>query len=441
MSVVSSFATLLQELSPVLTAPSFETFVTLMTGWVFARRRTVTRMIEAADAVGQKHHSSFHRLFASASWSRDELGLAVFRLILPWAIQAGIVFLTVDDTLARKRGRKVHGAGMHYDPLISSRRKALTSWGHSWVVLAVCLRFPFLPNIYFSLPILFRLYISKQTIAKKKLKPKTYRTRAELAIEITALLCRAFPGVRFHLIGDSAYGGKSVLTALPVNCDLTSKMDLKARLYDAPPVRLPGQKGRTRKRGARRPTPAQMLAESRGRRVTLNLYGRQDKVRLVDTVAHPHHAPVRPLRVVAVEAVTGQRPTQAFFSTRHDATAEDVLTWYSSRWSLEVTNHDSKGVLGFEEPQGWTPQAVQRTAPTAMLLYSLIVLWFAQTGHRSYRPANRPWYTTKTHASFADMLATLRDASLRQFFSETPARDKGSRKLQRLLLLTAKLAA
>jgi hypothetical protein len=441
VSLVSSFAALLQELSPVLTAPSFDTFVTLLTGWVFARRRTVTRMIEAADAVGQKHHSSFHRLFASAAWSRDELGLAVFRLILPWTARAGIVFLTVDDTLARKRGLKVHGAGMHYDPLISSRRKALTSWGHSWVVLAVCLRFPFLPNIYFSLPILFRLYISKQTVTKKNLNPKTYRTRAELAVEITALLCKAFPDVQFHLIGDSAYGGKSILTALPVNCDLTSKMDLRARLYEAPPVRRPGQKGRARKRGARRPTPEQMLAQSRGRRMTLKLYGRQDKVRIVETVAHAHHAPARPLRVVAVEAISGQRPTQAFFSTRHDATAVDVLTWYSSRWSLEVTNHDSKGFLGFEEPQGWTPQAVEHTAPTAMLLYSLIVLWFAQTGHRLYRPLRRPWYTTKTHASFADMLATLRDTSLRQLFSETPARGQGSRKLQRLLLMTTKLAA
>jgi len=441
VTLVSSFATLLQELSPVLTSPSFDTFFTLMTGWVFARRRTVTRMIEAADAVGQKHHSSFHRLFAAAAWSRDELGLAVFRLILPWANHAGVVFLTVDDTLARKRGLKVHGAGMHYDPLISSRRKALTSWGHSWVVLAVCLRFPFLPKTYFSLPILFRLYISKQTLEKKKLDPKTYRTRSELAVEITTWLCGASPDVRFHLIGDSAYGGKSVLTALPLNCDLTSKMDLQARLYDPPPSRQPSQKGRTRKRGARRPTPKQMLAQSRGRRVTLNLYGRQDRVRIVDTVAHAHHAPARPLRVVAVEAITGQRPTQAFFSTRHDASAEDVLTWYSSRWSIEVMNHDSKGHLGFEEPQGWTPQAVERTAPTAMLLYSLIVLWFAQRGHRLYRPLRRPWYTTKQHASFADMLATLRDASLRQFLSETPARKRGSRKVQRLLIITAKLAA
>ncbi len=57
------------------------------------------------------------------------------------------------------------------------------------------------------------------------------------------------------------------------------------------------------------------------------------------------------------------------------------------RWSIEVAFHSSKTHLGFEEPQGWTRKAVERTAPTAVLLYSLILLWFAHYGQRHYRPA------------------------------------------------------
>ena len=82
MALVPSFLALLQPLAGVMTAPSFASFVTLLTGWVFARRRTVTRLIVAAGAVGSKHHSSFHRFFAAARWSLDELGLAVFRLTI-----------------------------------------------------------------------------------------------------------------------------------------------------------------------------------------------------------------------------------------------------------------------------------------------------------------------------------------------------------------------
>ncbi len=74
MALVSSFLELAQQLACVMTAPTFHTLVTILSGWVFARRRTVTGMILAADAVGTKHHSSFHRLFAKAEWCLDDLG-------------------------------------------------------------------------------------------------------------------------------------------------------------------------------------------------------------------------------------------------------------------------------------------------------------------------------------------------------------------------------
>ena len=104
-----------------MTTPTFNTLVTVLSGWIFARRRTVTGVIVAADAVGTKHHSSFHRLFAKAEWCLDDLGLAVFKLIAPW-LDVESVMLALDDTLARKRGLKVYGAGRHQDPMISTRK-------------------------------------------------------------------------------------------------------------------------------------------------------------------------------------------------------------------------------------------------------------------------------------------------------------------------------
>jgi hypothetical protein len=68
-----------------------------------------------------------------------------------------------------------------------------------------------------------------------------------------------------------------------------------------------------------------------------------------------------------------------------------MLCWCAMRLSLEVSVHDSKQSLGFEEPLGWTRLAVERRAPIAMLRYSLIVLWFAEEGHRHYRASKRPW--------------------------------------------------
>jgi hypothetical protein len=83
MNLHTSFEYLLQELAVVMTQPSFQNFVTIATGWIFARRRTVTGMLVAAGVAGQRHHSAFHRFFAEGAWSLDALGLAVFRLLEP----------------------------------------------------------------------------------------------------------------------------------------------------------------------------------------------------------------------------------------------------------------------------------------------------------------------------------------------------------------------
>jgi hypothetical protein len=427
VELIPDFILLLQGLSATMTAPTFASLNTVLTGWVFASRRTVTRMIVAAGDAADKHFSSYHRLFSAARWSLDAVGLAVFELIQ--AFLGDVVLLGLDDTLARKRGLKMFGTGMHHDPLLSSRSKTITSWGHSWVVLGVIVELPFRRGHYYCLPILFRLYLNKKSAAKHR---RAYRTRPELAVEMLDMLCNQRKNRRFHLVADNAYGGQSVLCFLPKNCDLTSRLVKNARLYGPPPERKPGTNGRPRKFGERVPTPEAML-KGRCRRVTLEIYGRSETARLADQVAYMHAAPKRPLRVVAAEAVKGGRGQEAFYSTCFEASAERVIAWYAMRWSIEVMNHDCKQHLGFEQPQGWTRRAVERTAPMAMLLYSLIVLWFARDGHRRWHPSIYPWYTSKADPSFADMLALIRRLSARQLVFKLALRGPGSRKIRQLL--------
>jgi len=128
------------------------------------------------------------------------LAKLVFTILAPGAL----LFWAVDDTLCRKRGLTLYGAGMHYDPLISSRSKALVSWGHDWVVLCLIVVHPFwAPTKVFALPIAARLSINRQGLTKgKKGKGKSsqaqtdppHRTRPELALELSKLAAQWFPG-------------------------------------------------------------------------------------------------------------------------------------------------------------------------------------------------------------------------------------------------------
>jgi hypothetical protein len=410
MCLVSSFEALLQPLRTAMTRPSFNKLVTILTGWVLSAERTVTRMLVAAGVAGAMHHSVFHRVFAGARWSRDRFGLIVFGLIEHYI--SGTILLSLDDTLAHKRGRKMYGVGMHHDPLLSGQGKIVTSWGHNWVVLAVVVQFANWPHRVFSLPILFRLYVNKKSAAKSKV---AYRTHSELALEMLSLVCEHRKNRHFHVVADSAYGGQQVLHHLPRNCDLTSGLKLNARLYEAPPPRQNGQRGRPRKRGGRLPSPDQML-KAGAQSLQMNLYGRKNDVEVAYTKGYLFSTPNRLLAVVAVEPLRQGCRRRAFYSTCHDASAEQILTWYAQRWSLEVTFHDSKQHLGFEDPPGWSRRAVERTAPMAMLLYSFTLIWYVEEGCRHDEITILPWYRTKCEPSFRDMLLALRRESLKQEF-------------------------
>src|SRR6266550_3790501 len=99
-----------------------------------------------------------------------------------------------------------------------------------------------------------------------------------------------------------------------------------------------------------------------------------------------------------------------------------ILTGYARRWTIEVTFHDQKQFLGFEDPQNQTPEAVARTAPMAGIVYDLVLLWYAarlQHGHATGWLV-RPWYRSKTTPSFLDMLTAVRQESWRPYFSDPP---------------------
>lgn len=405
MHLPSTFMAILLSLGPIMTAPTFERWVTLLVGWLFAPRRTVTGVLIAAGVSGKRHHAGFHRVFAGAQWSLDALGIAVLKLALSLVPRSRVALLSLDDTLARKRGRKIFGVGMHHDPLISSRKRALVNRGHCWVVVAIVVELPFAKGLAYSLPVLLRLYRNK-----KSCRGKSYRTKPELAVEMLTAIANALPEKRFHLIADSSYSGRTVVAKLPPCFDFTGRIHFDAQLFATPEPRKKGVPGRTRKRGARLPSPRELLKRERGTLVTLDIYGRREKARIVSRDCLWYGTlGTRMVRVVAVEPKTGGRRPQAFYSTDLTATPIEILRRYALRWSIEVAFHDSKQSLGFEEPQGWSRNAVLRTAPMAMLLYSLVIVWFAKRRKKS-RVAHppRPWYTSRRRASFADMAATLK---------------------------------
>jgi hypothetical protein len=448
MELTPSFVALLQHFSPAFTAPSSRTFTLIVTGWILSHRhRYITEVIFSCGRVGIGHWSRFHRFFSHAAWDLDTFSMVLAKLVATLLAPGATLLWAVDDTLCRKRGLTLYGAGMHYDPLISSRAKSLVSWGHDWVVLCLIIVHPFwAPTKVFALPIAFRLYRNRQGLTKgkkgqakatkgkkgKKSKAKpakgkkgqakpakaphdpNHRTRPELALELILLAASWFPNDEIMVTGDSAYGGASILRHLPSNVHLISHVHPKGALYQPAPPKAETAKGRARKKGARLPGMAAWAddPDQPWTELKFDQFGFHATVAVKTIQALYYKAGCdRLLSIVLVHDLQGKRPDQMFYCTKRDWTARQILSAYACRWAIECTFENCKQLLGLEDPANRLPKAVERTAPMALILYSLVVVWFHQTGHTFLRFPIRPWYPKKAEPSFADLLTTLRRVS------------------------------
>jgi DDE superfamily endonuclease len=424
MEVTSSFLVLLELFRPVFTGPTFETFIAIANGWVITHRhRYITDIIFSGGNLCNGHWSNYHRFFSHAAWDIDVLSMVLAKLVATILAPGSHLLWAVDDTLCRKRGLTLYGAGMHHDPLISSRAKPLVSWGHDWVVLCLIIVHPFwAPTKVFALPVLFRLYRNRQGLTKgKKSKTKAkkdpnHRSRPQLAVELIHLAAGWFPGDSLIVTGDSAYGGKSVLSHLPANVHLISRVHAKGALYALPPEVTPHvkSKGRPRKKGDRLPGMAAWAQDATKpwTQLTFDQFGLHATLEVKTQQAlYYKSGGTRLLTIVLVHDVLGKRPDQMFYCTQLEWSVTQILSTYAYRWAIECTFANCKQYLGLEDPANRLPKAVQRTAPMALILYTLIVIWFHQTGHALVRFPDRPWYPQKKEPSFADMLTTLRRVS------------------------------
>ena len=123
--------------------------------------------------------------------------------------------------------------------------------------------------------------------------------------------------------------------------------------------------------------------------------------------SHPG-LPVVPLRWVLARDPTGAFRPQAFLCTDLNAAAEDILSWFVRRWTIEVTFAEVRRHLGVETQRQWSDQAIARTTPALLGLYALVALW-ADAMHQTHALVGRSarWYQ-KDKLTFSDALAAVR---------------------------------
>lgn len=407
-----SWEAILASLAPVFTAPSYRIFLRLCCAWVLCPgRKTITRLCEIAEPTGEKAHDAYHRFFREGAWKLASLWRLLALLLVRAFYAEGRIPLDLDDTLFHKSGRRIEDAAWWRDAVRSTGQNVVKSFGLNLLVLTLRIQPPW-GGEPLALAVNMRLH-------RKGGKPLL-----ELAREMSSEVLSWFPNRDLDLCADGFFA--PLAGSLPQGVHFTSRLRRDAALYNLPPERKEGQRGRPRKKGERLPSPREMACTLKDWRLVVTEERGKARMRLVlaRIVLWYRVCGETPVLMVVSRDAQGKEKDDFFFATDLDASPEEVISRYAGRWAIEDTFRSVKQHLGGEDPQSWRKEGPERAAAFPFFLYSVVWCWYIQTqGTRvSWNPL--PWYQSKRTPSFADALACLRRVLWRQRIiinSESPS--------------------
>ena len=413
LSLPIAFSSAIGVFAPVFSRPVWQHVKVLMTGAVLAPgQRTVTAILRIMGRSTAPNFQTYHRILNRAVWSPLTASRLLLRLLVAVFVPRGVVLFGLDDTIERRRGDRITAKGIYRDPVRASHAHVVKASGLRW--LGGMLLTPIAwANRVWALPCLTVLCPSERFYAQRG---RRHHTLLERAWQIIRLVRRWLPGREVVFVADSSFAALEwlALVAQLPRVSVITRLRLDAALYDPPPPRAPGQRGRPCLKGKRRTTLEAVLADEKTPWSKLTIddwYGEGPReVDIATDTAVWYHSGKPPvaIRWVLVRDPQGRFKPQALLSTNLEHTCEQMLAWFVRRWTMEVTFEEARAHLGMETQRQWSDRAIARTTPALLSLYSIITLTtqlLIEKGATCVR--STAWYH-KTHPTFSDAIALVR---------------------------------
>ena len=76
--------------------------------------------------------SKYHRVLSRAEWDGLVLAKILFGLLIKILPESWPILVAVDETLERRRGKKIKAKGLYRDAVQSTQSNVVTSYGLKW---------------------------------------------------------------------------------------------------------------------------------------------------------------------------------------------------------------------------------------------------------------------------------------------------------------------
>jgi len=342
--------------------------------------------------------SADYRLFSQARFEPDGVFDVIRKATYDQLEHRQPYLVAMDDTISRKRGRKIPGTSWRRDPMSPPFQTNLV-WGRRFIQISALVPSAASAAPGRAVPIDFahaptpprpprcaseadRLRYRQQVRASS-----VSQRGVERLHHLRSRMDQEGGGDRaLWVMVDGSYTNRTVLTQMPSNTVLIGRIRRDAQLHPIPEPRSAAARGRIRRYGVDVMTPDAIRVDPGIPWQSAPVYaaGKVHEMRY-KTVAPVLWRPAgadRPLRVVVV-APLAYRPSKesrvlyrqpAFLiSTDPGLSPEQILAAYVNRWDIEVNIRDEKQLLGFDEAQVRTASSSSRAPQLAVAAYALLL--------------------------------------------------------------------
>ena len=295
----------------------------------------------------------FYTFMASSKLPWERLWHVLWRRI-PEALVDGRLLVALDDSINNKTGRTIFGCGFFHDHTAKLNQPSYP-WSQNVVTIGLL---KVIKGRWSCLPLAWRFYFMKKdidaqaTTTQKSGHTVAFQSKMAQAVEMLKSVATVFAETPILVVADSWFGNNGLFRPLAESgfkFHLLSRLRSNIILYDLPPERFPGQRGRGRKYGARLGSASEMASRFRDLAcsVSVFLYGKQRDVPAYDQVIMLKNLKCQ-VRVVRVFRKTRW---VAFFTTDLTLCVEQIIEYYGARWKIESGVKEIKQEIGSARSQ------------------------------------------------------------------------------------------
>ena len=392
-------------------------------------RRTLSGLLCTA---GQQFRdwSAAYRLFERERLDGTALWPVAIHSVLKTLPRGRPVVALLDDTLLRKRGRRIAGTSWRRDPLGPHFADNFI-WASRFLQISLAL--PEDPAAFASaaraIPIDLQHAPSPRKPSRRadaqqwqnwrlaSAASTISRRGAERLTHLRHAIDQSTDGVSRSLLvcADATFTNGTVLRDLPPRTILVGRIRKDARLYALPTAEEENRgRGRRRCYGQLLPTPEQCRRDEALPWQSVRAFAagnfHEFQIKCITPMRWKHAGGERQLQLLIVRPIAYRRRKGTHLDYRNPAylictdptlSAEQILQSYLWRWEIELNFRDEKTLLGFGQPQVRSDAAVRTTATFFVFAYALLLLAL-ENCHLAHSPLPRPrWQRPRLRRSYS----------------------------------------